>query len=63
MITEIEHLIEDEFQYIYHKHKQIHYMMQGALNIEQIHCMQLETHYQKLHKHRNEAYRGTLTEH
>ena len=54
----MEHLIEDEFQNIYHKHKKMHYMMQGALNKEQITCIQLETHKQKLHNHGNEAYKG-----
>ena len=27
----MEHLIEDEFQEIYHKHKKMYYLMQGAL--------------------------------
>ena len=40
----MEHLIKDEFEDIYHKHKQIHYLMQGALNKEQIPSMLLETH-------------------
>ena len=40
----MEHLTEDEFQDIYHKHKQMHYLIQGELNGERIPCMQQETH-------------------